>query len=215
MEEKQLVKKNNGMPVLLLLVALYVASVFLFVTGIKLGTEDSLFLPAFLPAILWWALGWIFCMGLKVVKPQEALVLTLFGKYIGTIKTDGFYYVNPFCSSVNPAAKTRLGQSGDVNENASAHGIQLSLSSANKTEEPANWKISLKAMTLNNAKQKVNDVLGNPVEIGVAVIWRVSDTAKAVFNVDNYKEYLSLQVDAAVRDIVKIYPYDVAPNIDT
>lgn len=123
--------------------------------------------------------------------------------------------MNPFCSSVNPAAKTRLGQSGDVNENASIHGLQLSLSSANSTEVTENRKISLKAMTLNNAKQKVNDVLGNPVEIGVAVIWRVSDTAKAVFNVDNYKEYLSLQVDAAVRDIVKIYPYDVAPNIDT
>ena len=70
-------------------------------------------------------------------------------------------------------------------------------------------------MTLNNAKQKVNDVLGNPVEIGVAVVWRVVDTAKAVFNVDNYKEYLSLQCDSAVRDIVRIYPYDVAPGIDT
>ncbi|MFY9435614.1 MAG: SPFH domain-containing protein, partial [Limnochordia bacterium] len=76
-------------------------------------------------------------------------------------------------------------------------------------------KLSLKIMTLNNAKQKVNDVLGNPVEIGVAVVWRVVDTAKAVFNVDNYKEYLSLQCDSAVRDIVRIYPYDVAPGIDT
>ena len=82
-------------------------------------------------------------------------------------------------------------------------------------EEGASKRISLKAMTLNNARQKVNDVLGNPVEIGVAVIWKVDDTAKAVFNVDNYKEYLSLQADTAVRDIVKIYPYDVAPNIDT
>ena len=215
MEEKELVKKSNGIHVLLLLILAYAASVFLFVAGIRFGTEDLPLLPAIIPAILWWALGWILFMGLKIVKPQEALVLTLFGKYIGTIKTDGFYYVNPFCSSVNPAAKTRLGQSGDVNENASIHGLQLSLSSANSTEVMENRKISLKAMTLNNAKQKVNDVLGNPVEIGVAVIWRVSDTAKAVFNVDNYKEYLSLQVDAAVRDIVKIYPYDVAPNIDT
>lgn len=215
MEEKELVKKSNGIHVLLLLILAYAASVFLFVAGIRFGTEDLPLLPAIIPAILWWALGWILFMGLKIVKPQEALVLTLFGKYIGTIKTDGFYYVNPFCTSVNPAAKTRLGQSGDVNENASIHGLQLSLSSANSTEVMENRKISLKAMTLNNAKQKVNDVLGNPVEIGVAVIWRVSDTAKAVFNVDNYKEYLSLQVDAAVRDIVKIYPYDVAPNIDT
>ena len=70
-------------------------------------------------------------------------------------------------------------------------------------------------MTLNNARQKVNDCLGNPIEIGIAVMWRVTDTAKAVFNVDNYKEYLSLQCDSALRNIVKIYPYDVAENIDT
>jgi regulator of protease activity HflC (stomatin/prohibitin superfamily) len=75
--------------------------------------------------------------------------------------------------------------------------------------------ISLKIMTLNNSRQKVNDVLGNPVEIGVAVMWKVVDTAKAVFTVDNYKEYLSLQCDTAVRNIVKIYPYDIAPNVDT
>ena len=70
-------------------------------------------------------------------------------------------------------------------------------------------------MTLNNSRQKVNDVLGNPVEIGIAVMWKVVDTSKAVFNVDNYKEYLSLQCDSAVRNIVKVYPYDVATGIDT
>ena len=76
-------------------------------------------------------------------------------------------------------------------------------------------KISLKMMTLNNSRQKINDCLGNPVEIGIAVIWRVTDTAKAVFNVDNYKEYLSLQCDSALRNVVRVYPYDVAPNVDT
>ena len=70
-------------------------------------------------------------------------------------------------------------------------------------------------MTLNNGRQKINDCLGNPVEIGIAVIWRVTDTAKAVFNVDNYKEYLSLQCDSALRNIVRIYPYDVAQGVDT
>ena len=70
-------------------------------------------------------------------------------------------------------------------------------------------------MTLNNNRQKINDCLGNPIEIGIAVMWKVSDTAKAVFAVDNYKEYLSLQCDAALRNIVRIYPYDVAANVDT
>ena len=70
-------------------------------------------------------------------------------------------------------------------------------------------------MTLNNSRQKINDCLGNPIEIGIAVTWRIADTAKAVFNVDNYKEFLSLQCDSALRDVVRIYPYDVAPNVDT
>ena len=78
-----------------------------------------------------------------------------------------------------------------------------------------NKKISLKIMTLNNNRQKINDCLGNPVEIGIAVTWKVVDTAKAAFCVDNYKEYLSLQCDSALRNIVRIYPYDVAPNVDT
>ena len=155
---------------------------------------------------------WIPLCGLKVVNPQEALVLTLFGKYTGTLRKPGFYYVNPFSVAVNPAADTKLGQSGDVDDG----GTRLRVRSASaQSSLNVSKKISLKAMTLSNAKQKVNDVLGNPVEISVAVIWQVKDTAKAVFNVDNYKEYLSLQVDTAVRDIVKIYPYDVAPNVDT
>ena len=86
---------------------------------------------------------------------------------------------------------------------------------AQMTVESMSKKISLKMMTLNNSRQKINDCLGNPVEIGIAVIWRVTDTAKAVFNVDNYKEYLSLQCDSALRNVVRVYPYDVAPNVDT
>ena len=142
-------------------------------------------------------------------------MLTLFGEYIGTIREPGFYFVNPFCVAVNPAAKTRLGQSGDVDGGDTSRRILIAAGAANQQNETVSKKISMKAMTLSNARQKVNDVLGNPVEIGVAVIWRVKDTAAAVFNVDNYKEYLSLQCDSAVRDIVKIYPYDVAPGVDT
>ena len=125
-----------------------------------------------------------------------------------------FYFVNPFCSSVNPAAKTKLNQSGDV-DGGVGKSILLTANQTSLSIEPANRKISLKIMTLNNNRQKINDCLGNPVEIGIAVMWRVVDTAKAVFNVDNYKEYLSLQCDSALRNIVRIYPYDVAPNVDT
>ena len=150
--------------------------------------------------------AWLLWPGLKVLKPQEALVLTLFGNYIGTIKDAGFYFVNPFCSAVNPAAKTRLNQSGDVNTKKTPTANDPELMSK---------KLSLKIMTLNNNRQKINDCLGNPVEIGIAVTWRIVNTAKAVFNVDNYKEFLSLQCDSALRNIVRNYPYDVAPNVDT
>ena len=136
---------------------------------------------------------------------------------MGTLKNDGFYWVNPFCTAVNPAAKTKLNQSGDVDGGNAAKSV-LTLAtgtSASTSSTYVNKKISLKIMTLNNNRQKINDCLGNPVEIGIAVMWRVTDTAKAVFNVDNYKEYLSLQCDSALRNIVRIYPYDVAPNVDT
>lgn len=134
----------------------------------------------------------------------------MFGKYVGTLKDAGFYYVNPFCQAVNPAAKTKLNQSGDVDD-----GSKKSISQAQDIKDIVSKKVSLKIMTLNNNRQKINDCLGNPVEIGIAVMWRVTDTAKAVFNVDNYKEYLSLQCDSALRNIVRIYPYDVAENVDT
>ena len=83
-----------------------------------------------------------------------------------------------------------------------------------KTAKTKNKKISLKAMTLNNEKQKVNDQLGNPIIIGIAVIWKVTNTAKAVFNVDNYQEFLSIQCDSALRNIVRLYPYDVSEGGD-
>lgn len=192
------------MAMLLLLLVLYGAAT----AGLIYGVAGEHVAVGIIAGI-WVCIGWIPFLGLKVLRPQEALVLTLFGKYIGTLKDNGFYYVNPFCTSVNPASKTRLSQSGDVD------GGKRKESGQSAGAEAGNKKISLKIMTLNNNRQKINDCLGNPVEIGIAVTWRVVDTAKAVFNVDNYKEYLSLQCDSALRNIVRLYPYDVAPNVDT
>ena len=219
MEEKILQTKKNGMTMLLLTLLGYVASIALFICSITLLDADRMLLgvPLLILSIAYWITGiFLFC-GLKVLKPQEALVLTLFGDYIGTLKGQGFYWVNPFCTAVNPAAGTRLSQSGDVNskENGVAALFGNNGQNAQMSAESMSKKISLKMMTLNNSRQKINDCLGNPVEIGIAVIWRVTDTAKAVFNVDNYKEYLSLQCDSALRNVVRVYPYDVSPNVDT
>lgn len=207
MTEKVLTNKKNGFLMLTLSIVMMILSVVVFIIGV--ATYPILVLLA----ALLLAVSIILLPGLKVLKPQEALVLTLFGTYYGTLRGPGFFFVNPFCSSVNPAAKTKLNQSGDVDADKNLKSVLIA--NANQNIEMTNNKISLKIMTLNNARQKVNDVLGNPVEIGIAVMWRVVDTAKAVFDVDNFKEYLSLQCDSALRNIVRIYPYDVAPNIDT
>jgi hypothetical protein len=197
MEEKILKGTEKGLLMLLISLIMTLGGTGMIVYG---GVNDIPLL-AFAGSVII-TLGVILVIGVKVVRPQEAVVYTLFGKYIGTLKEEGFHYINPFATSFNPASNTKLGQSGDVK-------------SSTVKDADMGKKISLKAMTLSNSKQKVNDVLGNPVEVGVAVIWRVVDTAAAVFNVDNFKEYLSLQCDTAVRDIVKLYPYDVAPDIDT
>ena len=211
MTEKILQNKKHGMSVLLLTSLGLILAIALIIFGAYCDeTGKSFGIPLLIVGLIWVCIGWIPYLGLKILKPQEALVLTLFGKYLGTIKGEGFYAVNPFCSSVNPAAKTKLNQSGDVNT------IETVLTGKNAAAVTVvNNKLSLKIMTLNNNKQTINDCLGNPVEIGIAVTWRIVDTAKAVFNVDNYKEYLSLQCDTALRNIVRLYPYDTAPNIDT
>ena len=215
MNEKVL-KARRGMPMLLAGLFYLAAAIALVALGgglldagngvlggILLGLGILMIITCFIPF-----------MGLKVLNPQEALVLTLFGRYTGTLRNAGFYFVHPFSTAVNPAAKTKLGQSGDVDKDGQGKTF-LSVNTNMPNMTVTSKKISLKIMTLNNSKQKINDCLGNPVEIGVAVMWRVADTAKAVFNVDNFKEYLSLQVDSAVRTIVRLYPYDVAPNVDT
>ena len=211
MTEKLLSTKKNGMLFLLLTILWVVGSIALTVCGgIFVDKTDN---PILLIAgILSLMVSWIPFCGLKVLKPQEALVLTLFGNYIGTLKGEGFYFVNPFCSAVNPAAATKLKQSGDVTTPTKM--VAPGTNELAAVELPSK-KMSLKLMTLNNARQKINDCLGNPIEIGIAVTWRIVDTAKAAFQVDNYKEFLSLQCDSALRNIVRIYPYDVAPNIDT
>ena len=218
MTEKVLKNKKNGMAMLLLFILLYLGALALVIlSAVQLDDGRIGFLGLLIPGILWLMIGWVPFLGLKVLKPQEALVLTLFGKYVGSLKEEGFYFVNPFCVAVNPAAKTRLNQSGDVdggNNSNALLNVALGKSVDVNTAELMSKKISLKDMTLSNSRQKINDCLGNPVEIGIAVIWRVTDTAKAVFNVDNYKEYLSLQCDSALRNIVRLYPYDVAPGVD-
>lgn len=216
MTDKILNNKKHGMPALIIIALLYAVSIAIMVVGgIGMDKGSTVGTVLFVIGCIWVCVGWLPMLGLKILKPQEALVLTLFGDYVGTLKGEGFYYVNPFCIGVNPAAKTKLNQSGDVDGGSAGKNLSVNLAGPGSSAQNESRKISLKVMTLNNSRQKINDCLGNPIEIGIAVMWRVVDSAKAVFNVDNYKEYLSLQCDSAVRNIVRIYPYDVAPGVDT
>ncbi|WP_069658887.1 SPFH domain-containing protein [Arcticibacter eurypsychrophilus] len=107
--------------------------------------------------------------GLIIVDPNESKVLTLFGKYVGTVKHDGFFWVNPF------TVKRR---------------------------------VSLRAFNLNGQQLKVNDKIGNPIEIAAVIVWQIKDTANAVFAVENYTQYVDIQSEAAVRHLANLFPYD-------
>lgn len=210
--EEIIPKTKSGMAMLLLNLTLIIASIALLIVGIvMLNKDDSnvLGIVLFIVSLLYLGVGCpLLFIGLKVLKPNEALVLTLFGKYYGTIKGEGFYFVNPFVTAINPG--TAATSTGAIAAEKAVTAGKSTVHTQSASGIP-NKKISLKVMTLNNDKQKINDALGNPIIIGIVVIWKVVNTAKAVFNVDNYTEYLSIQCDSALRNIVRLYPYD-APN---
>lgn len=201
-------KSISGMFMLILNILLTLAAVggavyggihIMYASGIAIMVVSILYLTIIMPILL---------AGLKVLKPNEAYVLTLFGKYYGTLRGAGFFFTNPFVVAANPGS--------DATTETLSSALAESTIGNKKNGLPAmaklNKKLSLKAMTLNNARQKINDELGNPIEIGIIVIWRIVNTAKAVFNVDNYSEYLSIQCDSALRNIVRLYPYDAAED---
>lgn len=201
-------KPLSGMAMLVLNILLSLVSVGLIILGAVLTSgADTAALGIFLIAagVILVVVSSILYGGLRVVKPNNALVLTLFGNYYRTIIEPGFYFVVPFAVGLNPermnifsAAASSLAETGGKSANNSA-------SSSDSLEKT----ISLKTRTLDNGVQKVNDVLGNPIDIGAVAIWRVADPTSAVFNVDNFSEFLSVQTDSTVRNIARLYPYDI------
>lgn len=190
----------NGFIGLAMVFALTLISVLLFVnTVVRLEQMDmpvGLGIALVILSVILFVVAMIGMAGFRIIKPNEALVLTLFGHYHGTLRGEGFYFVIPFVSGVNPAMGQEAASFDDIKEGKK----NLTLM--------ANKKMSLKAITLTNNHQKINDALGNPIIIGIVVIWRITNTAKAAFNVDNYVDYLSTQTDSALRSIVRLYPYD-------
>ena len=198
-------KTYSGGGMLILDLLIMALSIFGFVLGVvNIDKNFAVGLILIILCSLVFIVTLVLLGGFKVVKPNEALVLTLFGKYTGSIKKNGFFWVNPFSSAVNPAYDKWVSENTNTGtKNGESAEIKVS---------PIGKKISLKAMTLRNDKQKINDELGNPIEIGINVFWKIENTAKAVFNVDNYVEYLSTQADSALRNVVRLYPYDTSDD---
>lgn len=200
--EEKLLNPKSGFVMLALLIFIFIASIAMMILGgayIEQGWGVAIFIASFFIMTF----SFILMPGLKIVNPNEAAVLTLFGKYYGSIIKDGYFWVNPFCTLQNPAAKKMV-------EKMITSGAAKGASANNNAATIGKSKLSLKAMTLNNERQKVNDEDGNPIEIGVIVIWRIVNTAKAVFDVDNYEVFVSTQTDSAIRHVARQYPYDVS-----
>jgi regulator of protease activity HflC (stomatin/prohibitin superfamily) len=194
----------NGMVMLLVLIAVCIVTI----AGMIIGGFVSVAIPVICAIIF--CVACVCFAGLKVINPNEALVLTLFGKYYGTIKKHGFFFVNPFVTARNPVVEGEGGAATSILEELNESGKK-----AGKKKASTSKKVSTKVLTFSNGTQKVNDAMGNPIIIGAVVIWKVVDPTKAVFNVDNYFEYLSTQCDSTIRSIARLYPYDTIEDTDT
>ena len=204
-------KAANGILALISLILGCIASIALMVAAAIL-IDTELFLALSVTMLVLSVIGLtvfsIMFAGLKTVQPNEAKVFTLFGKYYGTISRSGFFYINPFSVAVAPSDPEKDKATAAKATTAATAG------NMNVAVEAKRRSVSLKTQTLNNDKQKVNDVLGNPIVIGAIVIWRVVDPTQAVFAVENYKEYLSVQTDSIVRNTARLYPYDIFDDDD-
>lgn len=206
MTSEKLIKAKSGWAMLVITVLVFAASCVGLVWSIMLlATADDAGLPEppyagpmMLVGFLLLALGFVLSSGFIALQPGEAKVCLLFGNYIGTIRESGFYWANPFYSR----KMSESGPDGEVAEEGGKKGT-LTVKAAG-----ISTKVSLRARTHNGERIKVNDKQGNPIEIATVVVWRVSDTAKALFDVDNYISYVSMQTETALRHVASIYAYD-------
>jgi len=157
MKEEKIIVPANGYLMLFVFLLLFIGGIVSIIT-----THRPWFAFAILAAIF-------IAPGFIMVQPNNSRVLLLFGKYVGTVKKNGFYWVNPFYTKK---------------------------------------KISLRASNFDSERLKVNDKLGNPVMISTILVWRVQNTYKAAFDVDNFENFVRVQTDAAVCKLASMYPYD-------
>lgn len=199
------IKTASGWPMLVLVILSYAAAAALFIAAVVLGRDLSTgeIWALVGPGLFLLALGGVLSPGFFTLEPNETRIAVLFGAYKGTVRQGGFRWANPFWSN-GPTVKTAA--DGRQSE-GSAGGAKKG-----KPQSPAKkfprYKISVRARTHNMPRLKVNDRRGNPVEIAAVVVWRVDDTAQAVFDVDDFEQYVETQSETALRHLASSYAYD-------
>jgi regulator of protease activity HflC (stomatin/prohibitin superfamily) len=205
------VKASNGWVMLALVIVILAGGIALLVVAGVLSGGGSLsggeVWALVGPGIGLLLLGSVFCFGFFTLEPNESRVLVLFGAYKGTVRAGGFRWANPFYSN-GPSSKTTLeGRGGEGSGGAAGVGAKKG-STPRMIKKFPRYKVSVRVRTLNGPKLKVNDRRGNPVEIATVVVWRVKDTAQAVFDVDDFELYVDTQSETALRHLASSYAYD-------
>lgn len=197
---------KNGWVMLPVNILLLLGSVALFIYAVVQANRSSgaQTITLIVIAVLTFVASCIMFGGFFTLQPNQARVLVLFGEYRGTVRETGFHWGNPFYSN-GPASFRSLAEAAKAGESGAA---------ALKKHSSRN-KISLRARNLNGEKLKVNDKRGNPIEIGAVVVWRVQDTAQAMFDVDDYESYVSIQSESALRHLANTYAYDNGEENET
>jgi regulator of protease activity HflC (stomatin/prohibitin superfamily) len=198
---------SSGWPMLVVTIGLYLAFVVLLPVSIVLGVKSQGHpnWPLFIAAIASLPTAIICTIGFFTLQPNEARVLILFGQYKGTVRESGFFWGNPFYSN---------GPRPAVNWNQGTHTVEVAKPQGN-TKTVNRYKVSLRTRNLNSDKLKVNDKRGNPIEIAAVIVWRVQDTAQAMFDVDDYEHYIRVQSESAIRHLASLYAYDHGEENET
>lgn len=200
---ERIVKPRSGWPMLGLAALLLILAIASMTTSVLWGTSDAPFVPTFILFFILFTILTFVLIGFYTLQPNEARVLVLFGTYKGTVVEPGFHWGNPFYTNGSIA-----GTQESSDEEAVAKAVKSGKAPRALAKERGRYKISTRQHTLNGEKIKVNDKLGNPIEIGSVIVWHVADTAKATFDVENYVEYVQMQSETALRHVANLYAYD-------
>lgn len=205
LSHERVVKPMSGWGMLPVVILLYLAAPTLFICSLAYGirAHDHPIWPMFIAGILLLPTAIIMTIGFFALQPNEARVLVLFGEYRGTVRESGFYWGNPFYSNGDQAKRTLV----MTNTGLQVESVQQKNAPGN-SKPLGRFKVSLRARNLNGDRLKVNDKRGNPIEIAAVVVWRVQDTAQAMFDVDDYENYVRVQSESALRHLASLYAYD-------